>query len=302
MQKTISVVIPMYYEQEVIEHTYKRLKSVLDNISYNYELMFIDDGSKDNTFNIIKNIANDDKNVKIVKFSRNFGHQQAVSCGIHEACGDAVILIDADLQDPPEVIPKMIDAWENGAMVCYGKREERKGETFFKLFSAKMFYRVLDYLSDVKIPTDTGDFRLMDRKVVDAFKTMNEHNRFVRGMVSFIGFTQVPIYYVRDERFAGETKYPLKKMIAFALNGIISFSSKPLKLVSLFGSFSMFIFILSLISGIVMKSNMLLILAMVSFFSSIILYSISIVGIYISRIYDEEKGRPLYLIDEKINF
>lgn len=302
MDKTISVVIPMYFEEEVISHTYDRLTNVLKNVNYNYELIFVDDGSLDNTFKIVSDIAKNDKKVKIIKFSKNFGHQNAVTAGIFNATGDAVVLIDADLQDPPEIIPLMIEQWEQGVMVCYGKRESREGETFFKLLSAKMFYRVLDYMSDVKIPTDTGDFRLMDRKVCEAFKQMPEHNRFVRGMISFIGFKQEAVYYKRDERFAGETKYPLKKMIQFATNGIIAFSSKPLKLISTFSALSFIVFIISIVFAIINSSTLLYVLSIVSFFSSLIMQSMAIIGTYILRIYDEDKNRPLYFIDEKVNF
>lgn len=302
MDKLISVVVPMYFEEEVITYTYDRLTDVLKQTKYRYEIIFVDDGSLDNTFSIVKDIADKDKNVKIIKFSRNFGHQSAVTAGIFESRGDAVILIDADLQDPPEVILEMINLWEDGVMVCYGKRKKRNGESAFKLVTAKAFYRVLDYLSDIKIPTDTGDFRLMDRKVVEAFKQMPEHNQFVRGMVSFIGFRQEPVYYERDERFAGVTKYPLKKMIKFATNGIISFSNKPLQLIQVLAVFSLIVSIFSCIFAVHKNINTMYVLSIVSFFSSLILYSIAIVGVYISRIYDEEKNRPRYLIEDKINF
>lgn len=199
MNKLISIVVPMYYEQEVIRHTYKRLHNVLSNENYKYEIIFVDDGSEDNTFDIVKEIAENDKNVKCIKLSRNFGHQLAVTAGIFNANGDCVILIDADLQDPPEVIPDMLRKWEDGIMVCYGVREKREGETKFKLFSAKCFYNILSWLSDIEIPRNVGDFRLMDKQVCEEFKKMPEHNRFIRGMISFIGFSQEPIYYIRDE-------------------------------------------------------------------------------------------------------
>lgn len=230
--KKISVVIPMYYEEEVAEECYKMVQKVLTSISnYDYEIIFINDGSKDKTLEILEAIAEKDKKVKIISFSRNFGHQCAVTAGIKFVTGDAIVIIDADLQDPPELIPDMLKLWEQGYEVIYGKRKTREGESKFKLLTAKMFYQTLNALSDVDIPKDTGDFRLVDRKVIDVINSLPEHNKFLRGLFSWVGFRQTPFEYERKERFAGKTKYPLKKMLKLASDGIISFSTKPLKIV-----------------------------------------------------------------------
>ena len=218
----ISVIIPMYNEELVIEECYKRLKENITKLKkYDYELIFINDGSKDKTLEKIKELAKQDTNLKIVSFSRNFGHQAAVTAGLKEVTGDAIVIIDADLQDPPESIPDMVKLWEAGNEVIYGKRKSRKGESYFKLFTAKMFYKTLNALSDVEIPQDTGDFRLVDRKVVDTINKLPEHNKFLRGLFSWVGYKQVPYEYERQERFAGKTKYPLNKMLKLASDGII---------------------------------------------------------------------------------
>ena len=211
--KKVSVVIPMYYEQEVAEVCYKRVKKVLDELKekYEHEIIFINDGSKDKTLDILQDIAKVDKNVKIISFSRNFGHQAAVTAGLKYVTGDAIIIIDADLQDPPELIPDMIEKWEQGYEVIYGKRKKRNGESAFKLLTAKAFYTALNKLSDVDIPGDTGDFRLVDKKVVDVINSLPEHNKFLRGLFSWVGFEQYEYEYERKERYAGTTKYPLKK-------------------------------------------------------------------------------------------
>lgn len=209
----ISVIIPVFNETEVIDVTYKRMKSVMDGIEMEYELIFVNDGSRDDTEHKIAGYAKKDRTVKLLSFSRNFGHQCAISAGMDYASGDAVVVIDADLQDPPELIPKMIKKWQEGYEVVYGKRLKRKGETLFKKATAKLFYRTLKHLTSVDIPVDTGDFRLIDRKVCDVFRRLQEKNRFIRGLVSWIGFRQTYVEYVREERLAGETKYPLKKMM-----------------------------------------------------------------------------------------
>ncbi|ADK16914.1 MULTISPECIES: glycosyltransferase family 2 protein [Clostridium] len=307
--KLISIVVPMYFEEEVASECYTRLSNVALKNDLNYELIFINDGSKDKTFNILKEIAKRDFHVKVISFSRNFGHQIAVTAGINKSNGDAVIIMDADLQDPPELIPKMIKLWEQGNDVVYGKRKKRDGESVFKLITAKLFYKILNKMSSVTIPVDTGDFRLIDRKVVEVIKKMPEHNRFLRGMWSWIGFKQVPLEYERKERFAGETKYPIKKMIRFALDGIISFSSKPLKVVEHLGletillSLITFVYLLvKILRGTAVNSiGWVTTLTIACFIGGIQLFSIGIVGEYIARIYDESKCRPLYIIDKEIN-
>ena len=307
--KLISIVIPMYYEEKVAEECYKRLKSVMDTCGYEYELIFVNDGSRDGTLDILERIAENDKNIKVLSFSRNFGHQVAVTAGIDKAKGNAIIIIDADLQDPPELISEMLKLWEKGYEVVYAKRKRRKGESVFKRITARLFYIVLDKLSDTKIPLDTGDFRLIDAKVADELRRMREKNRFLRGMVSWIGFKQIPIEYEREERFAGETKYPLKKMIKLALDGIISFSSKPLKLSQYLGFFAvicaMVIFIYSIAYRIVGGKNLVSgwasIMTTVAFLGGVQLIAIGILGEYIGRMYDESKDRPLYIIEKEIN-
>jgi polyisoprenyl-phosphate glycosyltransferase len=307
--KLISIVVPMYFEEKVVDECYTRLTLVATENNLNYELVFVNDGSTDRTLELLENISQSDPHVKVISFSRNFGHQIAVTAGIDKSKGDAIVIIDSDLQDPPELIPEMIKLWEQGYDVVYGKRKKRDGESWFKLVTAKMFYRFLDKMSTVKIPVDTGDFRLIDRKVVEALKKMPEHNRFLRGMASWVGFKQAPLEYERKERFAGETKYPLKKMIKFALDGIFSFSVKPLKLVEYIGSIAIllalaivFYSIISPLIGLkILTLGWTLILALVSLIGGIQLLSIGIVGEYIARIYDESKGRPLYIIDKEIN-
>lgn len=307
--KKISVIVPMYNEELVIEECYKRLKENITKLKkYDYELIFINDGSKDKTLEKIKELAKQDTNLKIVSFSRNFGHQAAVTAGLKEVTGDAIVIIDADLQDPPESIPDMVKLWEAGNEVIYGKRKSRDGESAFKLLTAKMFYKTLNALSDVEIPKDTGDFRLVDRKVVDTINTLPEHNKFLRGLFSWVGYKQKAFEYERKERFAGETKYPLKKMLKLASDGIISFSTKPLKLIGILGGVCIAISLILLIYIIVNaigKFNYLSvawpIITAVTFFSGVQLMTIWIISEYIGRIYDESKKRPQYIVDKKIN-
>ena len=301
----ISVVVPVYNEEESIRECNNRLVNVLDNIQSDYEIIYVNDGSKDASLTILKELAENNKRVKILSFSRNFGHQAAVSAGIEHSKGDCVVLIDGDLQDPPELINDMISKWNEGFDVVYGRRSKRNGETWFKKISAKIFYRTINKLSDIDIPKDTGDFRLMDRKVVDAFLRMPEKNRFIRGMVSWVGFNQVALEYERDKRYAGVTKYPLKKMINFAKDGIIGFSKKPLKFIAKIGLFFTFLSILTIMLMCFLTGfkeyEWLLIINSVMFFTGIQIFSLGIVGEYIGRIYDEAKDRPLYIIADSIN-
>lgn len=308
MGKLISVVVPMYYEEKIVGECYRRLSEVMNNVKYNYELIFVNDGSKDRTLKMLKELAKEDNRIKIIDFARNFGHQIAVTAGIKEAHGDAVIIIDADLQDPPELIVDMIDKWENGYEVVYAKRKKREGETFFKVLTAKYFYKILNVMSDIEIPKDTGDYRLMDRKAVDVFNSMPEKNRFVRGMVSWIGFNQTYVEFVRAERFAGETKYPLKKMLKLAEDGIVSFSNKPIKIIGGIGLLFVTIFFTQIIYAIcnTMFGNRVSMIfylsSYISLIAGIILVAMSVLGTYIGKIFDESNGRPLYIIREKVNF
>ena len=308
--KKISVVVPMYYEEQVAKECYDRLVQTLKKIeNYEYEIVFVNDGSKDKTLEILEEIAKKDKNVKVISFSRNFGHQAAVTCGIKYVTGDAVVIIDADLQDPPELIPEMLKYWEQGNEVIYGKRKTRKGESAFKLLTAKMFYKTLNMLSDVEIPKDTGDFRLVDKKVIDVVNTMPEHNKFLRGLFSWVGFKQMPYEYERQERYAGKTKYPLKKMLKLASDGIISFSTKPLKIVGALGILTLIlsiaILIYSLISYIFhlnqLTAGWTSIMVAITLFSGVQLVSIWVIAEYIARIYDDTQKRPEYIVDKEIN-
>ncbi|WP_257131661.1 glycosyltransferase family 2 protein [Bacillus sp. AFS017336] len=300
-----SVIIPMYNEEAVIHETYRQLKKVMNSAGDPYELIFINDGSKDGSVDIIKDYCSWDKTVKLIDFSRNFGHQIAISAGMDYASGEAVIIIDADLQDPPSLILDMIGKWKEGYEVVYAKRIKRNGETIFKKWSAAMFYRILRASTDISIPVDTGDFRLMDRKVCDEMKQLSENNRFVRGLVSWVGFRQTAIEYERDERLAGETKYPLKKMIKLCLDGITSFSYKPLKLAGYLGAilsslgfvYMIYVIYLALFTDSVIKGWSSLISIML-LFNGFVLIILGILGEYVGRIYDETKGRPLYIVRE----
>ncbi|MBR0491115.1 MAG: glycosyltransferase family 2 protein [Clostridia bacterium] len=310
MMKKISIVIPAYNEEEVLNKLIERLAILINNTpKYEFEVIFVNDGSKDKTLEILEEIAQKEKRLKILSFSRNFGHQAAVTAGIKYVTGDAVVIIDADLQDPPELIPQMIELWEQGNEVIYGKRKKRKGESAFKLLSAKMFYKTLNALSDVEIPKDTGDFRLVDRKVINVINQMPEHNKFLRGLFSWVGFKQYAFEYERQERKAGKTKYPFKKMKKLASDGIISFSTKPLKMLGGIGILSIIISIGILIYSLIsyaLKLNNLApgwtsIMVTVTFLGGIQLLSVWIMSEYIARIYDETKQRPEYIIDKKIN-
>jgi len=287
-----------------------RLVTVLKKIDGNYEIIYVSDGSTDNTNSILEDMVSHDKEgrLKLIKLSRNFGHQTAVTAGIEFAKGDAVVLIDADLQDPPELIPEMLEKWQENYKVIYCQRKKRKGESRFKLITAKWFYKALAYLSDVDIPVNTGDFRLMDRKVVDVINSMPEKDRFIRGMVAWVGFKQFALQYEREERYAGESKYPFWKMVKFATDGILSFSIKPLRLSTLLGFVSSLFSFLGVIYALVMwiiGSPVLgwtLMFIAIMFFSGVQLISLGVIGEYVGRSYAESKNRPLYIIDEKRGF
>jgi len=307
--KLLSIVVPVYNEQEVIDETFRRLSSVFKDFFMRVEYIFVNDGSKDNTYFILKEIASKNPEVRVINFARNFGHQIAITAGMDYAKGDAIVIIDADLQDPPEVILEMVNKWKEGYDVVYGKRLQRDGETFFKKFTAKVFYRFLDSMTDVKLPVDVGDFRLIDRKVCDAMKCLPERSRYVRGLVSWVGFRQTSVDYHREKRFAGQTKYPLRKMLKLAGDGIFSFSYKPLKLATFIGmlvsAFSFIYLIVVLIQKFVKNdvvSGWASSIAVTLFLNGVMLIVIGIMGEYVGRIYEEVKARPLYIIGELMGF
>ena len=304
-KKLISVVVPVFNETEVIGVFYERMNKVLKSLEfYSYELIFVDDGSKDDSYDKLVKVAKTDPNVKIIKFSRNFGHQIAITAGIDLAKGDAVVVIDADLQDPPETIKLFIEKWQDGYDVVYGVREKREGESKMKLLTAHLFYRILKALTNIEIPLDVGDFRLMSRQAVDRFKQLREKDRYVRGLVSWIGFKQIGVHYARDKRYAGETKYPYKKMIKFALDGITSFSSFPLKVATLLGYITSFFALLYALSVFVQKivgitvQGWATIMVGMLFLGGVQLICLGIIGEYIGRIFNETKNRPIYVIEQ----
>jgi polyisoprenyl-phosphate glycosyltransferase len=308
----VSILVPCFNEQEVIKLTYERIKKVMVQNRYkDHEILFINDGSKDKTLSILTELAKKDRQVKILSFSRNFGHQPAVSAGINHCTGDIAIIIDADLQDPPELFPEMIKKYqEEECNVVYGVRHKREGESWFKKVTAKLFYRTLNSLSEIPLPLDTGDFRLIDKKVITAFRNFKEKNKYIRGLISWIGFKQAPIYYHREKRFAGETKYPLTKMIKFATTGLLYFTKKPLKVSMTLGFFSMLVGIGLIIYTFIARFSGKIeyvpgwastIISLV-FFGGVQLLTIGVLGEYIGSIFDEVKERPEYIIDSKINF
>ena len=308
MKPEYSVIIPAYNEQEVIEESYKRLTAVMRQLNEPYELLFVDDGSRDDTAGILARICENDRNVKLLRFSRNFGHMPAITAGMDYARGNAILVIDADLQDPPELFPEMIGKWREGYDVVYGKRSERKGETAFKKMTAGLYYRFLRRMTDVDLPVDTGEFRLIDRKVCDAIKSIKEKNRYIRGLVSWVGFKQTAVEYVREKRFAGVTKYPLTKMIKFAMDGITTFSYKPLKLATHLGfgiSVLSFLYLLIVLYQRLFTDTTTTgwasMVAIVLFSQGIVLMVLGLMGEYIGRIFEEMKGRPIYIVKEILN-
>jgi glycosyltransferase involved in cell wall biosynthesis len=302
----LSVIVPMLNEEEVCAITFNRLEEVLANVEH--ELIFIDDGSTDKTLEILKNCIGTNSPHQIVSFSRNFGHQAAFSAGLTHARGQAVVIIDGDLQDPPELIHQMLDKWREGWQVVYAQRRQRAGETFFKLITAKMFYRLLHELTTVTIPKDTGDYRLMDRAVVDALVALPERSRFLRGLVPWVGFKQTGLQYDRAERFAGTTKYPLKKMLRLALDGITSFSTLPLKFSFVLGLGATALAIIMALWAAVTKvidpgstsPGWASLVVAITFMGGVQLITLGIIGEYIGRIYEEVKQRPLFIIREKV--
>lgn len=304
MEKLLSLVVPAFNEEEAMEQSFERTCRAMSSIGYPFEIIYIDDGSRDRTWEIISRLAREHEEVKALRFSRNFGHQLAVTAGMDEAKGDAVIIMDADLQDPPEVIADMVKAWEQGADIAYGKRLHRKGETAAKKFTAWCYYRLLNFMSAYPIPLDTGDFRLLDKAVADEFKVLREHNRFLRGMSAWLGYNAVPVEYVREERCAGKTKYTLKKMLKLAADGIFGFSSRPLTLIGWAGLAVLCIALLGLIATIACAAvtgvpGWLWAVCALVLLDGVILCAMGVQGAYTQRIYDEVKGRPLYIIKER---
>ncbi|MFH1144429.1 MAG: glycosyltransferase family 2 protein [Candidatus Eisenbacteria bacterium] len=310
MDELISIVIPVFNEELVLDELHGRLTRLMDGHGLNCEVILVNDGSRDGTLGKIKRICSADRRFKLLGFSRNFGHQMAITAGIDRARGAAIVIMDADLQDPPEVIVEMIEKWRAGYQVVYGVRSLRRGESRFKLATASLFYRVLRRLTEVEIPADAGDFRLLDRRVADTLVGMRERARFMRGMVSWVGFRQTGLEYVREERFAGETKYPLAKMVRFAIDGILGFSRLPLKAASVFGLICSGVSVLYILYALGVKyvdpsrgvPGWASLFVAVLFVSGVQLICLGIIGEYLGRIYDEIKGRPLYVCAEEMNF
>jgi len=304
-----SVVVPAYNEEEVITVSYERLKKVMDSMEEDYEIIFINDGSRDKTVQIIADIIKKDTNIRLLNFSRNFGHMPAITAGMQYAKGDAIIVIDADLQDPPEVLPEMAALWKEGYDVVYGKRKERKGESFFKEWSASWFYRLISSMVSIDLPVDAGEFRIMDRKVCDAVNNLPETHRYMRGLVSWVGFRQTAYEYVRVERYAGTTKYPLKKMLSFAMDAITALSYKPLKLATSLGfviSLLSFIYILIILWQTLFTDTTVTgwasTIGIVLFTQGIVLMILGLMGEYIGRIFEEIKRRPVYIVQEVLGY
>jgi dolichol-phosphate mannosyltransferase len=304
-----SVIIPVFNEAAVLPVFFERLRAVAGTISGQGEFIFVNDGSSDESLALIKAFRETDQRVKIVSFSRNFGHQMAITAGLDSAAGDAVVIIDADLQDPPELIPKLVEKWQEGFSVVYAERSARLGESFFKRASARVFYRVLRWLTKYPIPENVGDFRIMDKSVVKTLRNIREQHRYMRGLVSWVGFRQGGVSYVRDPRYAGETKYPFKKMVKFALDGVTSFSTVPLRMAVSLGFFIVMICMAVAVYALgarfifhVTIQGWTSLILVVVFMSGVQLIVLGVLGEYIGRIYEEVKGRPLYVAEEKIGF
>jgi len=307
----LSVIIPCYNEETVIMESYHATAEVLDTLTCHTEIIYINDGSNDDTYNLLNQIASKDVRVKVLHFSRNFGHQPAVTAGIHNCNADWAVIMDADLQDPPELIPDMLSVREKeNANVVYCVRKSREKESVFKRLTARLFYRLINNMSEVKFPLDTGDFRLIDRKVMNEFNRLGEHGKYIRGLISWMGFRQIPFYYERKARAAGETKYPFNKMFRFAMTALLYFSKKPLVLATSLGFFSVLIgivlavyFTFGKIYGFShSETGWTSIITVVVFFGGVQLLTIGVLGQYIGVLFDEIKNRPEYIIKEKIGF
>ena len=309
--KKVSFIIPCYNEEEVLPLLYQRLNNVSNELKdYECEFIFINDGSKDKTEEIIENLNKNDNRVKLYSFARNFGHQAAVSCGIHRCESDIAIIIDADLQDPPEIIPDMIEEYEKTKTpIIYGKRISREGESLFKKLTASIFYRLINLLSEVQFPVDTGDFRLIDKTVIEAYKSFSENPKYIRGLISWMGFEQKAFEYKRESRIAGTTKYTLKKMLRLALTGILSFSVKPLRISLFFGImsiliaiiFSLRVFYLYLFSPADLVRGWASTIIIILFMGGVQLISLSVISEYLANLFNEVKNRPEYIIKKELN-
>ncbi|CAH1209236.1 putative glycosyltransferase [Paenibacillus auburnensis] len=308
MEFMLSLIVPMYNEEANIDTFYKSIKDTMLKNSYNFEIICINDGSKDNTLLLLRELAHKDERIKVIDLSRNFGKEVAMSAGLKYASGDAIIPIDADLQDPPDVIPLLVNKWTEGYDVVYATRTKREGETALKKMTAHMFYRVIAKLTRIDIPEDTGDFRLMSRQVVDALNQLPEHHRFMKGLFSWVGYKQTSITYEREARFAGKTSFNYWKLWNFAIEGITSFSFAPLQFSSYLGFFvsiTSFIYMIYLIFNTIFFGNPVAgypsLMVAILFFGGIQLITLGIIGEYIGRIYNETKRRPLFLVREEIN-
>jgi polyisoprenyl-phosphate glycosyltransferase len=305
-QPVYSIVAPVFNEEETLPHFYQRVVKTMEQIGESFELLLINDGSHDHSYKLMQELHERDPRVRAIDFSRNFGHQIAISAGLDYARGQAVIIMDTDLQDPPEVILDMAARWKVGAEVVYAQRARRLGESRFKLITASAFYRLIGRITSVKIPRDTGDFRLLDRHVVDVLVKMREQHRFMRGLSAWVGFRQEAVLYERQERFAGETKYPLSKMIRFSMDAITSFSHVPLKLATTFGFFLAGLSLLGIIIAAIGRIFFNIItgqastLVLVLFLGGVQLIFLGILGEYLGRIYDEVRSRPLYIVREML--
>ncbi len=307
MSVEISVVVPVYNEEESVPELHRRLTDVLGRVAASYEIVLVDDGSRDRSWELIRELASKDSRVRGLSFSRNFGHQMAFTAGLDHVDGDAVVIMDADLQDPPEVIPELVARWREGYDVVFAVRAKREGETAFKLVTAAAFYRVLRRVTNVNIPVDTGDFRLMSRKAANAFRRLREHHRFTRGMVSWLGFKQVGVEYLRASRHAGETKYTMRKMLRLASDGLTSFSYLPLQLASWLGVAVSALAGLALLAELVVKAAgsalgwMWIGMTGLALLGGLQLIALGLVGEYLGRVFDDVRGRPLYLVQETVN-
>ncbi len=303
-QTLISLVIPVYNEEAVLPLSYERMNGVMNSLGCQYEIIYVDDGSRDQSWAMLEKICAENPCVRALRFARNFGHQTAVTAGMDEANGDALVIIDVDLQDPPELIPRLIERWDEGYDVVYGKRASREGETFFKKITANAYYRLLRMMSAYPIPLDTGDFRLIDRKVADVMRAMPEHNRFLRGMSAWSGFSQCPVEYERQSRAAGQTHYTLKKMIGLAFDGIVGFSSVPLLLPLYVGFGVAALCLLGLIALIVLTATGVISGWLWGLWAVVVLFGVILIlmgfqGAYMARIFDEVRQRPQYILSQR---